>query len=107
MNKWLLYFVSLFVYTVAIAQSITGIVVDNYQKTLEVVSVVLCEKSSKIPLTFTRTDADGHFSLTYLSGKEGTLFFNLLGYEKDSIDIRHFQSGQTIVLKKTFSKNWL
>ena len=101
MNKRLLfYIVFLITCTEVLAQSVTGLVVDNHKKPLEVVSVVLFEKSSKKPLAFTRTDSNGHFTLTYPSGKEGNLFFTLLGYAKDSIDIRHFKSGQTAVLKE-------
>ena len=100
MNKWLLNIAFLLGCTEALAQSVTGLVVDNHKKPLEVVSVVLFEKSSKKPLAFTRTDADGCFTLAYPSEKEGNLFFTLLGYAKDSIDIRDFQSGQTVVLKE-------
>lgn len=100
MNKWLLYFFFLFACTEVLAQSVEGFVVDNHQKPLEVVSVVLFDKSSKKPVAFTRTDANGNFTLPYQSGKEGTLFFTLLGYAKDSIDVQYFKSGQTIVLKE-------
>ena len=100
MNKWLLYIVFLLGCTEALAQTVTGLVVDAHQKPLEVVSVVLFDKSRKKPLAFTRTDSDGHFTLAYPSGVEGNLFFTLLGYAKDSIDIRYFQNGQTVVLKE-------
>ena len=86
--------------TEVVAQSLTGRVVDGQRTPLEAVSVVLLEKSSKKPLTFTRTDADGRFVLPFSEKKEGMLTFNLLGYGKDSIDIQRFKSGQTIVLKE-------
>lgn len=87
-------------YAEAVAQSLTGRVVDGQHTPLEAVSVVLLEKSSKKPLTFTRTDADGHFILPFSEKKEGILTFNLLGYGKDSINIQCFKSEQTIVLKE-------
>lgn len=102
MNKWivLLSFLIMAYTTAVAAQSLTGRVVDNRHAPLEAVSVVLLEKSSKKPLAFTRTDADGHFALSYLENKAGTLTFNLLGYAKDTIDVQSFKPEQTIVLKE-------
>ena len=82
------------------AQSLMGRVVDGQRAPLEAVSVVLLEKSSKKPLTFARTDADGHFVLPISEKKEGILTFNLLGFAKDSIEVQHFKQGQTVVLKE-------
>lgn len=83
-----------------IAQSLTGRVVDKTHAPLEVVSVVLLDNVDKKPLAFARTDANGYFVLSCPERKTGILTFNLLGFVKDSIDIRHFKSGETFVLKE-------
>lgn len=100
MNKLHVLIIFLIAYVEATAQSLTGCVVDKQHVPLEAVSVVLLEKSSKKPLSFTRTDANGHFVLPYTEKKASILTFNLLGYAKDSIDIGHFKSGHTIILKE-------
>ena len=84
----------------AVAQSLTGRVVDTQQAPLEAVSVVLLEAATKKPLSFTHTTADGQFTLSYPDKRAGTLMFTLLGYAKDTIDVQHFQSGKTVVLKE-------
>ena len=100
MNKCFFFIISLFFSMTAAAQSLTGRVVNSQRASLEAVSVVLLEKATQKPLAFTRTNADGQFSLSYPVKREGTLMFTLLGYAKDSIDVQHFQSGQAIVLKE-------
>lgn len=101
MNKWIVLLAFLVMaYTEVVAQSLTGRVVDEQRTPLEAVSVVLLEKSSKKPLVFTRTDANGHFVLSFSEKKEGFLTFCLLGYGKDTIEVQHFKSGQTIVLNE-------
>ena len=100
MNKSIVFLVLLLLSTAAVAQSLTGRVVDTNRAPLEVVSVVLFEKATRKPLAFTRTDADGQFTLSCPDKQSGTLIFTLLGYAKDSIDIQHFRSGQMVVLKE-------
>lgn len=100
MNKWLILFFFLITYANAMAQSLSGWVVDIHDSPLEAVSVVLLDKSGKKPIAFTRTRSDGHFSLPDLKERAGAITFSMLGYAKDSIDIRHFHSGQTIKLKE-------
>lgn len=101
MNKWIVLLAFLIMACVeVVAQSLTGHVVDEQRAPLEAVSVVLLEKSSKKPLAFTHTDANGHFVLPFSEKKEGFLTFNLLGYGKDTIDVQHFKPGQSIVLKE-------
>ena len=100
MNKWFVFIISLLVSTTAVAQSLTGRVVDTEGAPLEVVTVVLLEKANQKPLAFTHTNADGQFTLSYPEKREGTLMFTLLGYAKDSIDVKRFQSGQTVVMKE-------
>lgn len=99
MNKWIVFFSFLVAYTAATAQSISGRVVNRNHAPLEAVSVVLLENTSMKPLAFTHTNADGGFVLS-CSDKRGTLTFHLLGYAKDSINVQHFKSGQTIVLEE-------
>lgn len=101
MNKWIVLLAFLIMACAeVVAQSLTGRVVDGQRAPLEAVSVVLLEKSSKKPLAFTRTDANGRFVLPFSEKKEGFLTFNLLGYGKDTIDVQYFKSGQSIVLKE-------
>lgn len=101
MNKWVALLAFLIMAcTEVVAQSLMGRVVDGQRAPLEAVSVVLLEKSNKKPLAFTRTDANGHFVLSFSEKEEGVLTFNLLGYGKDTIDVQHFKSGQSIVLKE-------
>lgn len=100
MNKWLILFFFLITYANAMAQSLSGWVVDIHDSPLEAVSVVLLDKSGKKPIAFTRTRSDGHFSLPDLKERAGAITFSMLGYAKDSIDVRHFHSGQTIKLKE-------
>ena len=101
MNKWIVLLAFLIMACAeVVAQSLMGRVVDGQRAPLEAVSVVLLEKSSKKPLAFTRTDANGHFVLPFSEKEEGFLTFNLLGYGKDTIEVQHFKSGQSIVLKE-------
>lgn len=100
MNKWTILLIFLVVCTEISARSITGRVVDSQYAPLDVVSVVLEEKSSKNPIAFTRTDTDGYFTLSCAENAEGTLTFSLLGYAKDSVDVQKFKPGQTIILKE-------
>lgn len=100
MNKLIVLFIFLVTYMEGIAQSLTGRVVDKTHAPLEVVSVVLLDNVDKKPLAFARTDANGYFVLSCPERKTGILTFNLLGFVKDSIDIRYFKSGETFVLKE-------
>lgn len=76
MNKWIVLLAFLVMaYTEIVAQSLTGRVVDEQRTPLEAVSVVLLEKSSKKPLVFTRTDANGHFVLSFSEKKKDFLRF--------------------------------
>ena len=100
MNKSFVFIIALLLSTTAVAQSLTGRVVNSQRVSLEAVSVVLLENATKKPLAFTRTNADGQFTLSCPEKKAGKLMFTLLGYAKDSIDVQHFQPGQTIVLKE-------
>lgn len=100
MNKWTILLIFLVVCTEISARSITGRVVDSQYAPLDIVSVVLEEKSSKNPIAFTRTDTDGYFTLSCAENAEGTLTFSLLGYAKDSVDVQKFKPGQTIILKE-------
>lgn len=101
MNKWVvLLTLFLVAFSEVAAQSLSGRVVDGQHAPIEAVSVVLQEKSSKKPLAFTHTDADGRFVLLCAENREGIITFNLLGYAKDSIDMQGFKPGQTVVLKE-------
>ncbi len=100
MNKWIVLFTFLVAYTTIAAQSFTGRVVDSRHAPLEGVSVVLLDSTIMKPLAFTRTDADGHFALSCSEKKAGILTFNLLGYARDTVGVRHFMSEQTIVLEE-------
>ncbi len=100
MNKWLVLFTLLITYTAVVAQTFTGRVVDNRHSPLEGVSVVLLDNTIMKPLAFTRTDADGRFALTCSEKQTGFLTFNYLGYAKDTVDMRYFRVGQTVVLKE-------
>ncbi len=100
MNKWIVLLAFLIACTEIFAQSFTGRVVDWRLTPLEFVSVVLLGKSNNKPLAFTRTDAEGHFVLSCPEKNVSIITFNLLGYVKDSIDVRNFKSGQTFILKE-------
>lgn len=99
-NKWCIILIFLLTAVTTLAQSLTGRVVDIQHTRLEGVSIVLCEKATHKPLAFTRTDANGQFSLLYPTKRDSTLIFTLFGYAKDSIEVQHFRSGQTVVLKE-------
>ena len=70
MNKWYFFIIALLLSTTAVAQSLTGQVVNTQRASLEAVSVVLFENATKKPLAFTRTNANGQFSLSYPKGEQ-------------------------------------
>lgn len=85
------------------AQTFSGKVVDETDKPIKNVSVILQGSNGK-HITFSRTSSEGKFSL---SAKENSvpesILFSRIGYENDTVMISDFIQGQTVKLyEKTF-----
>lgn len=85
----------------ATAQTYKGKVVNENGKPLRSASVVLLADGGRTTLTFTRTAGDGSFSLSENNdgGKRAvSIMFSYIGYARDTISIKDFRQGQTVVL---------
>ena len=85
----------------ATAQTYKGKVVSENGKPLCSASVVLLADGGRTTLTFTRTVGDGSFSLSENNngGKRAvSIMFSYIGYARDTISIKDFRQGQTVVL---------
>ena len=83
-----------------IAQTYSGMVVDEGGNALQGVSVVLKnDKGSSV--VFTATDSNGHFTLTLPGDKEASsMQFSRMGYARNIVMLSDFAEGETIVLQE-------
>lgn len=83
------------------AQTYKGKVVNESGKPLRSASVVLLADGGRTTLSFTRTAGDGSFTLSE-SGKDGkraeSILFSYIGYARDTISVKDFRQGQTIIM---------
>ena len=83
------------------AQTYKGKVVSENGEPLISASVILLADGGKTPINFTNTASDGSFELNDggNSGKKAeSILFSFIGYARDTINIKDFRQGQTIVL---------
>lgn len=88
-SKTLLISIAFLFCNIIFAQSITGIVVDEFGNAIESTSVILKNKENNtVAYQFTKTD--GSFGFTNIEAKEYVLHCNALSYEKKviSVDLR-------------------
>lgn len=84
----------------AVAQQYEGMVKTVVGKPLPKVSVVISDSLSN-PLTFVRSDADGHFLLKVKQGQVAhRLTFTAVGYAKKEVFINDFTNGSTIQMEE-------
>ena len=81
----------------ATAQTLSGKVVDDEGKPLEAVSVVVTGEGNRT-LAFGYSKADGTFSLA-AKGEARAVNFSMMGFEKVSVPVGDFRSGQTVTLR--------
>lgn len=85
----------------ATAQTYKGKVVNENGKPLRSASVVLLADGGRTTLSFTRTAGDGSFAISEKDngGKRAvSMMFSYVGYARDTIRIKDFRQGQTVVL---------
>lgn len=85
----------------ATAQTYKGKVVNENGKPLRSASVVLLADGGRTTLSFTRTAGDGSFAISEKDngGKRAvSMMFSYIGYARDTIRIKDFRQGQTVVL---------
>lgn len=83
------------------AQTYKGKVVSENGEPLISASVILLADGGRTPINFTNTASDGSFELSDggNSGKKTeSILFSFIGYARDTINIKDFRQGQTIVL---------
>lgn len=85
----------------ATSQTYKGKVVNENGKPLRSASVVLLADGGRTTLSFTRTAGDGSFAISEKDngGKRAvSMMFSYIGYARDTIRIKDFRQGQTVVL---------
>lgn len=81
------------------AQTYNGRVVGESGKPLNSASIIMLASDNHTTLNFTRSRQDGTFSISETDGKKaGSIMFSCIGYARDTINIKKFRQGQTIVL---------
>lgn len=83
------------------AQTYSGRVVGESGQPLNSASVIMLADDNHTTLGFTRTGRDGTFSVSEKSGrKAGGIMFSCIGYARDTVSLKDFCQGQTIVLRE-------
>lgn len=81
------------------AQTYKGRIVGESGQPLNSASIIMLADDNHTTLNFTRCRQDGTFSISETEGKKaGSIMFSCIGYVRDTISIKDFCQGQTIVL---------
>lgn len=81
------------------AQTYKGRIVGESGQPLNSASIIILADDNHTTLNFTRSRQDGTFSISETDGKKaGSIMFSCIGYARDTISIKNFCQGQTIVL---------
>lgn len=90
-------FISLF----SFAQTYTGKVVDEGERPLMGVSVILLGNGNRNTLCFTRTSHDGFFSISENQNKKASgIMFSCVGYARDTVSVKDYRQGRVFVLRE-------
>jgi hypothetical protein len=102
MKKLIFIFIVLLLAVNVNAQTINGTIVDENQKPLEMVNIVL-QTTDSIFIEGTTTDKSGNFILQKGSETLNRLTFTYTGYQTKTINVTHGNVGEIIILSDTLA----